>query len=615
MEATTAEPLGTVDRYRLLEQVGSGGMSQVYRAWDTSLDREVAVKLLHPHLASKEESRRRFSREARAVAKLRHPNILEIFDFSGDLAPKAFIVTEFIRGQTLKGFADQVGFGSPSLAALAAHSLAVALEHAHGLGIVHRDIKPENVMVRDDGVLKLMDFGIARVLDQGERMTMTGTLVGSPAHMAPEIIEGKEADERADIFSLGTLLYWLCTGALPFAASNTTAVLKRILDGDYEDPRVACPEVSDSLCGVLRDAMARDPDERIPSAQALRVRLEETLREDGLERPAEELRKFFEDPAGYREHFRAQLSLRLVGQARDALKAGQRAKALSLVNRILAIEPRSEEGQRILTEIRGGERRRRMALAAGAIVGAVALGYGGWVAWTNRPPERPTAMATSTPTPTSTSTSTATATATATPTPTARPTPTVTPTPTLAPSREHPTLAARLLGVRHPRVESPPPAPRPRPPALPGQLQIRVAPFATAFVDGQRQGPTDVPAFDLSLPQGPHDIRLVNAACEPWEQRVDVGGADSPPLRVRLRWKPASLTVDATPADADVMVDGFSRGTASQSRATPIPVPMENDARRKVSIRVFKKGYRDYLTDQELQAATPLSLHVKLVAE
>src|SRR5579863_9300310 len=274
-----------IDRYRIVEQIGSGGMAVVYKGIDTALDREVAVKLLHPHLATKEDSRRRFSREAKAVAKLRHPNILEIFDFSGDQAPKAFIVTEFIQGVTLKTFAEQVGFGSPTIAALVGHSLAAALEHAHALGIVHRDIKPENVMVRDDGMLKLMDFGIARVLDQGERMTMTGTLVGSPAHMAPEIIEGKEADARADIFSLGTLLYWMCTGSLPFAAANTTAVLKKILDGTFEDPRILCPEVSDTLNGILCDSMQREPSQRIPSAQALRVRLEESLREDGIDRP------------------------------------------------------------------------------------------------------------------------------------------------------------------------------------------------------------------------------------------------------------------------------------------------------------------------------------------
>ena len=236
-----------ISRYRIVEQIGSGGMSVVYKGVDTTLDREVAVKVLHPHLASKEDSRRRFSREAKAVAKLHHPNILEIYDFSGDDAPEAFIVTEYIRGVTLRTFAEQHRFDPPEIAAMAVHELASALDHAHGIGIIHRDLKPENVMIREDGVIKLMDFGIAKVLDRDERMTMTGALVGSPAHMAPEIIEGLEAGREADIFSLGTILYWLCCGKLPFMGNNTTQTLKLILDGTYPDPRLSNAAVSDEL--------------------------------------------------------------------------------------------------------------------------------------------------------------------------------------------------------------------------------------------------------------------------------------------------------------------------------------------------------------------------------
>ena len=160
MEALATALNWSSDRYLLRELVGTGGMSQVYRAWDKQLDREVAVKVLHPHLAASPDSRKRFSREARAVAKL---------------------VTEFIDGTTLRRFSEETGFGLPQLGALAAHSLCLALEHAHAAGIVHRDLKPENVMVSSQGVLKLMDFGIARFLDQGEKMTMTGAMIGSPA--------------------------------------------------------------------------------------------------------------------------------------------------------------------------------------------------------------------------------------------------------------------------------------------------------------------------------------------------------------------------------------------------------------------------------------------------
>jgi serine/threonine-protein kinase len=186
-------------------------MAVVYKATDTSLQREVAVKVLHPHLASHDEARRRFEREAQAVAKLRHENILEIFDYSGKESSESYIVTEFIRGRTLKGFMTEHTLGYPEIAAMITAEVCRALSHAHALGVLHRDVKPENIMIRDDGVLKLTDFGIAQIVD-AQRMTVTGQLLGSPAYMSPEHVEGKPLDFRTDVFSVGILLYQLSTG-------------------------------------------------------------------------------------------------------------------------------------------------------------------------------------------------------------------------------------------------------------------------------------------------------------------------------------------------------------------------------------------------------------------
>src|SRR6185436_18414732 len=151
-----------IGRYRILEQLGQGGMSVVYKGLDTALDREVAVKVLHPHLAGKEESRKRLAREAKAVARLHHPNILEVFDFSAADSDDAYIVTEYIRGQTLRELAQKEPLHPPEIAVMVVHQLAQALGNAHQEGVLHRDLKPENVMIRQDGVLKLMDFGIAK---------------------------------------------------------------------------------------------------------------------------------------------------------------------------------------------------------------------------------------------------------------------------------------------------------------------------------------------------------------------------------------------------------------------------------------------------------------------
>src|SRR4029078_9099104 len=177
-----------LDKYELLERVGQGGMAVVYRGLDRNLRRTVAVKVLHRHLADHKEARQRFEREAHAVAKLRHENILEIFDYSGKGSSDSYIVTEVIRGRPLPAFIAAHHIGFPEIAAMVVVEVCRALQHAHSLGVLHRDVKPENIMIRDDGVLKLMDFGIAQIVDS-QRMTVTGQLLGSPAYMSPEHVE------------------------------------------------------------------------------------------------------------------------------------------------------------------------------------------------------------------------------------------------------------------------------------------------------------------------------------------------------------------------------------------------------------------------------------------
>jgi hypothetical protein len=623
VEALASNFAWSSERYQLRELVGSGGMSQVYRAWDRQLDREVAIKVLHPHLAGSPESRRRFSREARAVAKLHHPHIVEIFDFSGD-GDAAFIVTEFIRGTTLQKFSEQVGFGLPQIGALAAHSLCLALEHAHAAGVVHRDLKPENVMLGSGGILKLMDFGIARFLEQGEKMTMTGAMVGSPAYMAPEIIEGQDAGPKSDLFSLGTLLYWLLTQKLPFDAPNTPALLRKVVNVEYQDPRLLNGAISDSLAAVVRSLLARDPAARPESAEAVRVAIAAALAEDGITDPEASLRAFLADPPGFRHRFRSQLLTRLHGEAERARREHRPVVALKVADRILALEPEDTEARRLVAAISAQQRRRRrvllglyscagLAVLGGAVAGLRALEL-------NRRPGTPAAAAPAPVDPIAQPPSAEPTSSNA-----LEPTPfpaqpsnapvhlltQLTPAPTSAARRQFPGALDRIRLAPRPVAKS----------AEPISVSFQVHPFADVTIDGQTVI-SGRPAGVLSLTPGHHRVTFLAPGWEPKTEDLDVTPATGM-LREHLTPKPALLEVIAQPSDASIMVDDVSRGKAADSVSKPIPIPMQEHmgangvqtTDRKATVRVFKPGYFDWAETVDLRPAETRRVTVNLQAQ
>ncbi len=375
-------------RYRVEEEVGQGGMSVVYRGRDTVLQRQVAIKVLHPHLQNRAESRARFEREAQAVAKLSHPNILQIYDFSEAGSTRSYIVTEFIRGKTLRDFIDDRPIAHPEVAAMMGVQLCEAVQHAHELGIIHRDIKPENVMICEDGVLKLMDFGIAQILD-AHAMTMTGTLLGSPAHMSPEMIEGLPLDFRADVFSLGTLLYFAATGELPFTGSNPPLVLKAILEGNYTEAEMVNPRVGRTLSRIIDRCLERDAEDRFESMSALRDSLKAFLDDCNLGEVDAWLASYLVEARGTTVRLRGHLLEVLERRGREALKAGRVAQALEYFNRVLAIDPEHEQVLRLIRRI---DMRRKVYVYVGAA--AMLLVTASVVAWASadpdEPPERPT---------------------------------------------------------------------------------------------------------------------------------------------------------------------------------------------------------------------------------
>src|SRR5438552_4046014 len=366
-------------RYRLEEQVGQGGMAVVWRGWDTQLRRTVAVKVLHAHLHSREDIRKRFDREAHAVARLHHPYILDVYDFSGPQAQPSYLVTEFIRGQTLRTFAEEHPFDPPELAAACLLPIAEALQHAHAAGVVHRDLKPENIMVRDDGVVKLTDFGIAALLDPDEKFTVTGSILGSPSHLAPETIEGRPADPRADLFSFGTIFYWLSCGKLPYQGTSPAALLRSILEGSRPDPRTLRPSTGDLQAKIIARCLENDPARRYQSAAEVKLELERLLSEAGIDDPVRELAAFVRAPEVHAANVRARLVARCLETGEEHLAHRRTSAALAAFGRALALDTSNAQARGRVERIRRRERFFKLARRAIVVlVALVVLGAAGW---------------------------------------------------------------------------------------------------------------------------------------------------------------------------------------------------------------------------------------------
>ena len=595
-------------RYRLIEEVGQGGMAVVFRAHDETLQREVAIKLLHHHLAADTESKARLQREAQAVAKLRHENILEIFDYSGIAADSAYIVTEFIDGKTIKQLFENRPLRHPEVAAMIAAAIGGALAHAHAAGIIHRDVKPENVMIRKDGLLKLMDFGIAQVVDL-QRMTVTGQLLGSPAYMAPELIEGKPLDFRTDIFSVGIILYQLATGTLPFVGKNPHDVLRKIGAGRFPDPRSVNRLIGDNLGRIMRQALARNPDDRFADVNRFVAELRENLAEAGLTDVRAELRAFFADPDAYESLLPARLSVALMASSKAQLAAGKTGRALELWNRVLAIDPANQE---VLTALRRFQSRGRLRRAALLVAGVSAAALGGWALLRSSPvplvPHRSPATVAA-----------PAATGVAADPPPAPPiaTPVV---PAIPPEGSEPLAAAgdrREASQPHRAPNRPPRPPAPVVTAATEPTRVIAAPGAAravaptgdrappervfvlgptpqnvdVYLDGEKKFAYDTDHKSIAVPwTGNHTIELRGPAGCCFSERIEVGpDRPLPPENLiarKLKWKPARITITTSPPTAKARVivkDPSSHGAGAPARiGEDVSIPFQpNDEHSK----------------------------------
>ena len=263
------------DRYQLEELVGSGGMSSVFRARDTLLERNVALKILHAHYGKDEATVERFRREARAVAQLSHPNIVTVID-RGEADGRQFIVFEYVDGLTLKELVEERGPLPVREVVELAIGIARGLAFAHMSGLVHRDVKPQNVLLNGDGKPKVTDFGIARSIDVAG-FTQTGTVLGTSHYMAPEQASGGRVDAQSDVYSLGAVLYELLTGEVPFDADSFVAVAMRHVHDPAPSVLERRPDCPLRLAAAVDRALAKDPIDRFPTMEAFAAELEAVL--------------------------------------------------------------------------------------------------------------------------------------------------------------------------------------------------------------------------------------------------------------------------------------------------------------------------------------------------
>ncbi|MCK5798691.1 MAG: protein kinase [Deltaproteobacteria bacterium] len=570
------------EKYKLLEEVGQGGMAVVYRGFDTLLEREVAIKILHPHLAKEEESKQRFQREAHAVAKLRHDNILEIYDYSGIESDESFIVTEFIRGQTLKAFLNRTPISHPEIAAMIVFEVASALDHAHGLGIIHRDIKPENIMIRSDGRIKLMDFGIAQIVDV-RKLTVTGQLLGSPAYMAPELVRGKPLDFRSDVFSTGTLLYQLATGELPFKGRNPHEVLKRIADGNYVTPEVANPVVDAKMGSILRKALAHEPEDRYQTIDDLRRDLSAFLADVGIMDPRRELAAYFVDTMIYSRELQDRVVSAVSVLGENALKRGEKVAALAYFDRVLCTDPRNAA---IIAHLDRFSRQRRLGRVIAVLILALGLGVAGWLIvtyWPARP--LPALLAQDGGTPVGD---------------VSKDLPATSLDPTSLDGGQlldHPFLRD-LVSPRTDRpkrrIVKPPRRPNVHLGPVGASRTIEILPHpkaVTIFLGKRRLGDYGPDLQRITVPPGAQTLTFRNEACC-FDKVVHLGKGRAPKtLRVTLAWKPARLTIRLVPPRPDAVI-AVGKIIARPGRAVTVSIPAASlDGRTAVDVNVSAVGF------------------------
>ncbi|MFP4521811.1 MAG: protein kinase domain-containing protein [Fibrobacterota bacterium] len=365
-----------VGNYLIKEKIGSGSSASVYLGRHTEMDREAAVKILHPHLMADKESIERFRREAKAIASINNDNIVKIYDFAVR-EEVSYIIFEYIDGENLSGFFQRYRkFFPPELALLIVKQVCIALQSAHELDIVHRDIKPENIMITSGGEVKLTDFGVARVTGS-ENMTHTGAIMGSPNYMSPEQIEGKTIRPASDIFSVGALLYYMIFGKPPFDDRNTIRIIRNIVEGRYQSPGHLSERICAETSDIIKSCLQTDVKSRISGLNVLLKRIDSLISCYALRKSEVELRSFMSYPEKYSEEFDTKIIKGLylyLDSVKDPVKD---PLSISAVKKILVLKPEDKKALNFLKRIKSKDNRKGLWIISGVLllIFAIYLGY------------------------------------------------------------------------------------------------------------------------------------------------------------------------------------------------------------------------------------------------
>jgi serine/threonine protein kinase len=353
-----------ISNFELGELIGSGGMANIYKSMQLSLERPVALKVMHRHLTFNENFIVRFEKEAKRAAMLHHENIVSIIDY-GCQDDEYFIAMEYIEGQNLKEMMTRLNRLPLEIALLIGREMANGLKYAHSNGIVHRDIKPANIMLSSDGRLMITDFGIAKN-HQDLSITDTGQMVGSPAYMSPEQAAGRPIDNRCDLFSLGIVLYEIITGEKPFKGENYQQMITSIISSVPVEPSKLRVDVTPGIENIINKALTKDIETRYQDADVMVVDLENELKNYIIPSPKKLISEFLKNPIRTTEKLRSD---RISTHTEKALYFvnlghGRLADATREFENVLRYDKNNKMAKEYLDRLRSGQATFELAAAA-----------------------------------------------------------------------------------------------------------------------------------------------------------------------------------------------------------------------------------------------------------